>query len=135
MSQKQIAAALAGKFEKVRESLGYGVSEMSKALNMYRGNYYDYENGKVLPSLVTLFRIGFRLNISLNWLLLDKGPMVIPSDEEIKKASSTPLDGLENPLTSDTIELIRTMDKNPLLRHEILLQFHRFKEEHPDGEK
>jgi hypothetical protein len=39
------------------------------------------------------------------------------------------------PLPEDLKELVDHMEKMPLLRHEILAHFHRFKEEHPLMEK
>jgi hypothetical protein len=46
-----------------------------------------------------------------------------------KKAEAVPLQPQTPPLLPDIQELLDHMDKLPLLRHEILAQFYRFKEE------
>jgi len=130
MSTERMLNGLSAKLIKIRESFNQTITQMAQQLRIYRGNLVDYEKSKSMPSLSTLHRLGICYGVSLNWFILDKGPMFLSVEEDQKNVSPNPLDELENPLSGDTVELLKYMDKIPLLRHEILVQFHRFKEEH-----
>jgi DNA-binding XRE family transcriptional regulator len=128
MSRKDFVKKIASKLEQIRKTYRLSVTGMATKLNIHVTSCARHENCRSLPGIFTLYKLGNALNISLNWLILDKGPMYIPEKTEEKKALN---DILSNqPLTDDVKELLDCMGKVPLLRYEILSQFHRFKEEH-----
>ena len=125
MSYSEFKSEFADRLIKIREALDLTVTNMASELKVNRINYVKNENNKSLPRVYTLFMLGTRFNVSLNWLILGIGSMFLPGEVEAKPLESKPA-----PLSADAEELLEHMDKIPLLRHEILAQFQRFKEEH-----
>ncbi|NIM11743.1 MAG: hypothetical protein GTO45_17430, partial [Candidatus Aminicenantes bacterium] len=55
---------------------------MAGQLGTSLGNYYKYEYGEVFPGLNVLTSLAVNLNVSLDWLIANKGPMFY--DEKTK---------------------------------------------------
>jgi hypothetical protein len=84
-----------------------------------------------------LYRLAKNLDLSLDWLLLDRGTRFYKEKVPAKKDTSTPSTSLSDSLEKDRLsaeimELVEHMENVPMLRHEILTQFHKFKEAHPE---
>jgi transcriptional regulator with XRE-family HTH domain len=125
MTRKDIAKTIGAKLLKIRQDNNKSVARMARALNCDRVSYARNENGQTIPNFFTIYNLGSQFGISMNWLILDEGPILLKEIAvENKVAASTPL-------LANFAELIEHMEKIPLLQHEILAQFHRFKEEHP----
>ncbi|MCX6580156.1 MAG: helix-turn-helix transcriptional regulator [Candidatus Aminicenantes bacterium] len=75
MNRKTIMQEIALRLKKIRETLGISPVDMTKRIGTYRTNYYKYENGRSFPHFTVLARLGNNLGVSLDWLILDKGPM------------------------------------------------------------
>jgi len=130
MNREDFAKTISAKLEKIRKANHISITDMASALNIDRGSYVRNVNGRTIPNLFTVYKLGNRFEISMDWLVLDKEPMYLKEKiAEIKVENDTPsLQSLSFP--GDIKELLDHMDKIPLLRYEILAQFHRFKEEH-----
>jgi transcriptional regulator with XRE-family HTH domain len=125
MSINEFAKALGDKMEKVRKINNISVTNMAAALNINRITYVRNSIGRAIPNIYTLYNLGKRFGISLDWFLMDEEPML----RSEKTAENVPPPPQTPPLQPDIKELLDHMDKIPLLRHEILAQFFRFKEE------
>lgn len=125
MSRKEFAKLMGDKLEKVRKTNNISVTHMARALNINRITYVRNINGLVIPNFFTLYNLGNQFGISMDWFLLDEEPMY----RSEKKAEAVPPPQTPS-LLPDIQELLDHMDKIPLLRHELLAQFYRFKDEH-----
>jgi len=125
MTRKDIAKAIGSKLLQVRQTYELSLTRMAETLNCSRLSYTRNENGCAIPNFFTICNLGNQLGISLNWLILDEGPMLLKEITAEKKIETVSL-----PLSPDFKELFEHMEKIPLLRFEILAQLHRFKEEH-----
>lgn len=74
--RKKILKSSAAKLKKLREQLGYSPKEMAEYFGIDVSSYYKSENGQYLPGLESLYRLSKDHDISLDWYLFDKGPMV-----------------------------------------------------------
>lgn len=125
MTIDEFAKAIGDKLEKVRKTNKITVTNMAAALNINRITYVRNSIGRATPNIYTVYNLGKRFEISLDWFLLDEEPMY----RSEKKAEAVPPPQTP-PLLPDIRELLDHMDKIPVLRHEILAQFYRFKEDH-----
>jgi len=121
MNRKTIMQDIALRLKKIRETLGISPVDMTKRIGTYRTNYYKYENAKSFPHFTVLGRLGNNLGVSLDWLILDKGPMFYKEKDYNNTLAALP---------PEIQELVTEMEQVPVLKYEILLNFHRFKENH-----
>jgi hypothetical protein len=103
-----------------------------------RSSYLRNENGKTCPGIITMQILGNRFNVSLDWLICEKGPMYYREKEQKQQElSKTVLETNPAPETLDSLpgdirELLDHMKRIPLLRYETLASFHKFKEEYKE---
>jgi len=116
-------------------------------LGIARSSYIRNENGKTCPALHSMRVLANSLDISLDWFICEKGPMlyrekeagqaaaqpdkpeVIPAaPEEVSEAK--PIREIPEPLPEEIRELVECMQRIPLLRYEMLAAFYLFKEQH-----
>lgn len=119
MQRKTILKDIALRLKKAREALGISSGDMARRIGTYPATYYKYENARSFPHFTILSRLGDSLGISLDWLILNKGPM-FSEEKENKTAAKV--------LPAEIQELVEQMEQIPVLKYEILLNFHKFKE-------
>jgi transcriptional regulator with XRE-family HTH domain len=133
MDRKNLLIEIGIKLRQARQSLHFTMSQLADNVGNDRTGYSRYEKGKVSPKLVTLYKLGEMYDISLDWLIRNKGPMFYKEKEikepekiivEIPAPSQKPT---VDSLPADTRELLDHMEKIPLLRHEVLAFFLKFK--------
>jgi transcriptional regulator with XRE-family HTH domain len=118
------------KFEKIRKSRHFSITNMARTLEVNRVTYVNNENGRTIPNFFTLYNLGYQFDVSLDWFVFNEEPVYRTEKTGEKKVQEvSPLSQLQ-PLLPDIKELLDHMDKIPLLRYEILVQFFKFKEEH-----
>ena len=150
MNRKDLLKEIGYKLKQVRDTLKYSRPTMAYEVGVVRSSYLKYENGVTCPDIQTLHILGNKFNISLDWLVCNKGSMYYRAKEktpEVEKPPEKPQDSptpvepvIEKkpaPATLETIpveirELLDHMIGIPLLRYEILVSFHRFKEDHKE---
>lgn len=128
MDRKTLLRNIGEKLRNIRDSLKLERFQMADRIGAYRTSYYRYEIGETSPQLTSLYHLGHTDNISMDWLILNRGPMHfkdIRATPEPPKETVPPI-----ALERDVKELLEHMEKSPLLRHEILLMFYKFKEDH-----
>jgi transcriptional regulator with XRE-family HTH domain len=126
MRQKELADAINTKLKQIQQALKYTNTIMAQKMSITPGNYRRNAKRKAMPQTYTLYNLAASLDISLDWLLLDKGDMFCKDTEA--DAEETPTPPAEQPLSSDLKELVDHMERIPLLRFEMLNHFHKFKE-------
>jgi len=130
MSRKDFAKEMGLKFEKIRKSRHFSITNMARTLGVNRVTYVNNENGRTIPNFFTLYNLGYQFDVSMDWFIFDEGTVNrLEKTVEKKVEDAQPLSQLQ-PLLPDIKELLDHMDKIPLLRYEILVQFFKFKEEH-----
>ncbi len=154
-SMKKLLAASASKLKKLREEFGYSRKQMAAYFEVTRSGYHRNERGLNLPRLQSLHKLCFERDISMDWYLFDKGPMIYSEkgkaeelqdtvrelekrNEELEKRNRE----LENEhnrekimeaettltgLKPDVKELVTHMAGIPLLYYEIMAHYQRFK--------
>ncbi len=132
MKRQELAENIAAKLKKIRLNHHFSISDMAQKIKINRNNCARNENSRSIPNIFTLLNIAYHLNISLDWLLLDKGSMYLTEKTEEIKTKADAAAPQSPPIPDDLKELLFYMEKIPLLRHEILVQFYRFKEANQD---
>jgi len=150
MKRKDLLNEIGSKLKQIRDTLKYSRPAMAYKMGVVRSSYLRNENGVTCPDIRTMHLLGNNFNISLDWLICNKGSMyyrgpgktpemVKPPEKPL--APPTPVDPVIEkkpaPAVLDTLpveiqELLDHMTAVPLLRYEILASFHRFKEEHQE---
>ena len=127
MDRKTLLADVGDKLRKARKPLKYSENEMADRLDAYRTSYYRYERGETSPQLRVLYALAKAFDISLDWLIADKGPMYY-KEKQVKEKPESATDASQT-THEDIKELIEHMEQIPLLRYEVLVMFHKFKED------
>jgi transcriptional regulator with XRE-family HTH domain len=119
---------MGNKLRQLRQNLKETRSQMADRLGIWRSTYIRNENGETPISYKTMISLVNRFGVSLDWMVLNKGPMYYKEKEVKNEQPPNPLDSL-NP---DFKELIEHMERIPMLKHEMLLSFCKFKEDRKD---
>ncbi|MCP5103007.1 MAG: helix-turn-helix transcriptional regulator [bacterium] len=124
MNVKDFRKEISLRFKKVREVLNCSQEKMAARLEVERVSYTKYESGKALPGHYRLNILARHFDVSLDWLIADKGPMFY-------KGKVNAVEDTEE-FTAEMKELFDHMSRIPLLRHEVLSCFHKFKLDYKD---
>jgi len=119
INRKKVLQDIALRLKKIRETLGFSPVDMTKRIGTYRTNYYKYESAASFPHFAVLARLGNNLGVSLDWLILDKGPMFYKEKDYDNTLAALP---------PEIQEVVTEMEQVPVLKYEILLNFHKYKE-------
>jgi DNA-binding XRE family transcriptional regulator len=133
MDRNTILKNIGQKLQEIRSSLNLEGFAMADHIGAYRTSYRHYEMGDTAPQITCLYRLAHTDNISLDWLIVDRGPKFykekeipiqsVPVPEPPKETETLPAIAHER----DVKELLEYMEKDPLLRHELLLMFYKYK--------
>ena len=107
------------KLSQLRQNQKDTISQMADRLGVWRSTYVRNENGETPLSYKAMSAMVDHYGVSLDWLVVNKGPMYY-KEKELKN---------EPPLNPDFKELIEHMERIPMLKHEMLLSFCKFKED------
>lgn len=97
---------------------------MAARLEVERVSYTKYESGKALPGHYRLNILARHFDVSLDWLIANKGPMFYKGKENAEEETGE--------FSAEMKDLFDHMSRIPLLRHEVLSCFHKFKLEYKD---
>lgn len=121
--KRKLRKDLGQRLGQLRETLELSRNKVAGMLNVHRGSLQRNEEGKALPEISTLFKLSETFDVSMDWLFFNKGPMFYKQKTaEEKEREQNPI----NALPEEYRELLEHMEKLPVLRYEILLQFRRF---------
>ena len=157
MNDQDDFKGVASRLEAIRREQKLTRPQMAEALNLSYNAYSKYERALNFPSLKYQALIAKKFDISLDWLLLNKGLMHFSGVEEAlretrmlkqKQEKSADVEKQEKPdkepalppdaLTvtdTDVKELLRYMEENPLFKHQLLTYFYRFKQGKPGNQE
>ncbi len=130
MDKKSLMKDIGYKLRKIRESQKYRTGEMAAAMNTWQSTYSRHEKGETPLNILSLYQMAKRFNISLDWLILNEGPMY-RNKKETQQTPETKPHSLEI-LGEDAEELLEHMANIKLLRYEIFVYFQKFKNTHKD---
>ncbi len=124
-----------GRLEEVRHHLGLSVAEMSATLNIEPTSYRKQKRGEVFTSNSQMHSLGDPFRISLDWLFLGEGSMLknppdaIEKKQEPAESSLPEVVSLTESIDPEYRVLLDDMNKNPLLKHKILVEYYSIKDE------
>jgi transcriptional regulator with XRE-family HTH domain len=116
-----IAQNIGARLRRLRNQHNYTRPEMAAELGIHRTAYYKNETGETFPGSNTLYRLQKHFNISIDWLLFNKGPMHFK--DKLQPAEKTP--GLAEQVP-EVREMLDVMARDPQLKHEILAYFFKY---------
>jgi transcriptional regulator with XRE-family HTH domain len=129
----QLRKIVGGRLRKIRDSRSLSQEKMARHLGTGRPNYSRIEIGDTFPNHFIMHRLAYMFDISLDWLVCGKGPMLylkkrMKSERQWAGNSQGPdsSEYLENP-DLEMEELLGYMEQIPLLHHEIMEVFFKFK--------
>lgn len=127
-SKESLKKEIGFRLKKVREKLDLSHQEMAYYFGTARTNYTKKETGENFPNLSALNVLGSHFDVSLDWLICNKGPMFYKA-----KDKEAQVDGIGMEVVKEDVkELVEYMERIPLLRYEMLTHFQRFKAENKD---
>lgn len=128
MSQNSIASRLV----MIREKNNLSRPKMASILGVSQNTMGKYERGLLNPSLRVFKLIVEKFDTSLDWLLLNKGPMNYTTVQEAIECQNNDTPPKEHDaivVTAPEIkELIQFMEENPLFKHQLLTHYYSFKQ-------
>ncbi|MDQ1353554.1 MAG: Helix-turn-helix protein [Acidobacteriota bacterium] len=122
---RSFLADLSRRLKSIRDEYRYTRQEMAEKLGLSRSNYYKNESGVSLPKVDTFYRLHTDFDISIDWFLFGSLPKHNKDKQSLPVEEKKP-GGLENEL-ADARELLDAMAQDPVLRHEVLLNFYKYK--------
>jgi len=121
MNTRELRKEISIRFRRMREALKCSHEKIAAHMGIERASYTKYENGWALPNLNSLSVLASHFDVSLDWLVANKGPMFYKGKVQA---------GGDIEFTGELKELFDHMSRIPLLRHEVLSFFHKFKLEY-----
>lgn len=154
-SSYENAWRIAPRLRLLRKKLGYTQNDMAGRIGVSAGGYKKYEIGQRLLSMTVQFRLVKEFNISLDWLLLGRGPMY-GSDKQPNLELQKEVESLQGQISEMELrekrnresypkemwDLMEAMNRDEVLYHEVLAHFKRYqrstgapvkREEHEDN--
>ena len=117
--RKEIGARLG----QLRETLEMSGNKMASMIAIDRSALLRNEVGQYFPEYSTLVKLSSVFGVSLDWLLVNKGPMYY--NEKIVELGDK---SNKIVIREEYRDLLNNMEKYPVLRYEVLLQFQKFLE-------
>ncbi|MCP5052789.1 MAG: helix-turn-helix transcriptional regulator [bacterium] len=115
-------SGVGGRLKQVRHRLKYGRQEMASVLGLKISGYYKNETNETFPSQRTLYRLQRDYDISMDWLMFNKGPMIFKQKVQPQEKAPPLWEQLR-----EVKDLLDDMEQNPQLKHEILGYYFKFK--------
>jgi transcriptional regulator with XRE-family HTH domain len=122
--QRKKLQSIGERLKSIRNHHNFSLSNMFSHLGVTRDTYYKNEKGETLPGLSSLEILHRNFDISMDWFLFNSGPMNF--SEKIHQKES-PI--FKENFSSEISDMITTMEKEPILMHEMLTLFYKYKKE------
>lgn len=133
------------RLKELRQQLGLSPKEMSHRLQLNIQTYYKNESGENFPGAATINILEKEYDISMDWLMFGKGPVNYNKEKQRVESLEKELAALKAELDKKLAEereaagkivvdykpglkeLLEYMERVPLLYHEVMVHFHKFK--------
>jgi transcriptional regulator with XRE-family HTH domain len=120
--KEQLRRDMGKRMRKIRKTMGFTQDKMASYFDVGRANYSRIEKGEIFPNPTVLNILKTKFNISLDWLVADKGKMF-----QMEKVEETrDLDFGEH--TEEIKDLLYHMESIPMVRHTVLGFYFDYKE-------
>jgi len=114
------------RLRQLRETQDLTGKKMAEMLQIDRVALQRHEAGQWSPEYPVLLRLCDAFDVSMDWLLFNKGPMFYKQKELDAKSAAAEKNDCMKALKEEYRELLEYMEKFPVLRYELLLQFQKF---------
>jgi transcriptional regulator with XRE-family HTH domain len=119
--RKKLAEEIGSRLKVMREALNISQERMAANFGVSRTTYTNNEVGNTFPGLHVLKVLGDSFDISMDWLICSRGSMLYGNRMEQKQETGP------GSVLGEVKELLEHMEHIPLLRHEVLSFFYKFK--------
>jgi len=130
--EKKTLRAVGERLKQLREHLDYSRQKMGALLDLTANGYGKNENGETFLSIASLRGLSKDLNVSMDWLLFNRGSMFFPEqtaeEKEPVKMEEEKAPGIKDSMP-DVRQLLDYMEQDSLFRHEVLVYFFKHKKE------
>ena len=109
-----------GRLRRLRNRLGLTQARMAALLNIRTMALNREERGLNYPSALTLHSLATQFDVSLDWLLCNRGSMFTGKAESKKRESG-------DMFTREVEEMVYLMKHIPLVRHSVMGYYQKFK--------
>lgn len=106
IKKDDMVAAVGGRLKYIRQGLHLNQTEMAQKLGLSQSAYYKKECGYTLPGIFTLLYLHDKMNISLDWLLLGRGPVYYRDKQMVSRELKEKANNLKN----DLPEFLKLLD-------------------------
>ena len=128
MQKGKLLHELASRLRKARGALRMTQKDLASRCGCTRPTYVKNELGNTFPGTMVYYVLGDSFGISLDWLIRGKGSMFYREEEaQVEAPVEKPVETNPKPLPGEIAELVKDMERVPLLRHEILAIYLRYK--------
>ncbi|MCX6579854.1 MAG: helix-turn-helix transcriptional regulator [Candidatus Aminicenantes bacterium] len=130
-STESIRGGVARRLAKLRYLYNYPLQEMARRVGLSSSGYFKNENGVSFPKLETLQRLEKDFDVSMDWLIFNKGPIHykdVLAGKGVEKISPS----LEATVP-EIKELMGCMEQDILFRHEVLVFFYKYRNKKPES--
>ncbi len=124
-NNKDIVRTVAANLVVLRKHLNYSQTGMANYLRVDPSTYSKNENAKCIPCMSSLKRLCTALNVSMNWLLFNKGEMFMtkqvptaPKADPLKKYTA---------VMPNLIEMLDCMLDDDLLCSDVIFHYQKTK--------
>jgi len=111
---------IGARLRQIRKMLNHTRPDMAVELGINRSSYYKNETGETFPGTNTLYWLQKKYDISMDWLIFNRGPMYYKQKAPVEKKP-----GLEEQ-SPEVRQLLAAMEQDPRLKHEILAYFFKY---------
>ena len=127
MEKRKLLQELASRLRKARRALRMTQKDLSSRCGCTRPTYVKNELGNTFPGGMVYYVLGDNFGISLDWLIRGTGSMFYREEAQEEGPVEKTVEPETKPLPGEIAELVEDMERVPLLRHEILAIYLRYK--------
>jgi transcriptional regulator with XRE-family HTH domain len=141
--RKTILKGISSRLLEIRKHLGIPRKQLAEGMKISIGAYNKHEIGVTLPRFNALYNLSEHYGISMDWLLFNKGEMEFKKTEARLKELEKTVTLLKEDAAKageektavmldkpEVKELLVYMKQEPVLYHEIMLHYQKYKKEH-----
>lgn len=124
----KIVVGTGRRLKQLRDRFNFSPEEMARKLNLSLSGYFKNERGNTFPGLKTLNRLQGEYDISMDWLIFGKGPVNYTQKPSARVLEAERGSGVMKDVSPEILQMVETMEQDPLLRAEMLVYFYRYRE-------
>jgi len=127
MEKRRLLQEIGSRLRQVRKALRLSQQELAEKFGYARATYVKNESGFTFPGVMAFHTLGNMYEISLDWLICNKGTMYHREEEPPLNRDAGGRQSPQPPLPEEVAALVADMDRIPLRQHEVLAFYLRYK--------